>query len=250
MSASSKPAKKQHPLPQRADFKTWKDSLDQSLKSGSPERQALDRWLEAQAEFYRSLGETERAHRDSLFEVAYLMTRPQLGSDAEKRKHQFVATKLKELLPVVESTLGTIKACGSGVLPEDGTPAIHLSDLSGSLEDSAFYIQEALKFLARPYGRSADVLGHCLVLLLQLKEDQVPERNALALTRLLMRAHGFPNDELDVFSLKTHETGTARKRRRDILGKYFHMIESNLDSRRIHKKEPPFNPALYKQKED
>jgi len=225
--------------------------------------QAWDRWLEKQAEFYKSFGDTERAQRDSLFELAYLMTRPQLASDVEKKKHDYAATKLGELLPLMESALGAIKACGSQVVPEDGTPALDLSELSRNLEDSAFHIQEALRFLVKPRGRSANALSHCVMFLSDLGSCKVTEKDALALTRLLMKAHGFQEDDLiilsgfsrksfsiDSISREPKRTGTAHKRVQALISSKFDMVESLLESRRIHKKEPPFNPALYKQKQD
>ena len=116
-------------------------------------------------------------------------------------------------------------------------------------------------FLARPYGRSADVLSHCVVFLSELSQDEVPESDALALARLLMKAHGFPEDELKVLSQKSRKagmeigkkernTGTTRKRRRKVISNYFKLVESHLESRRIHKKEPPFPPNHYKQRQD
>jgi len=216
----------------------------------TPEGEALRCWLTERAAYYSSFGETERAQRDSLLDEVYRLTRPKLASEDERKKHESAAKKLRELLPMVDSTVKALKVCGSQVFPKDGTPPITMSELLLHLEESAFIIRGSLLYLDRPHMRSADVLSHCLIFISMVMNCGVVEVDALGLARLAMKAHGFSEDELGIFSKDSKQSGTPRKRRKDVINNYFDVVESYLEQYRKHNNIPDFNPAHYRQKKD
>jgi len=216
----------------------------------TPEGEALRCWLTERAAYYSSFGETERAQRDSLLDEVYRLTRPKLASEDERKKHESAARKLRELLPMVDSTVKALKVCGSEVFPKDGTPPITMSELLLHLEESAFIIKGSLLYLDRPHMRSADVLSYSLTFVTMVMNCGVVEADALGLARLAMKAHGFTDDELGVFSDDSRKVGTPRKRRKDVISHYFDVVESYLEQYRKHNNIPEFNPAQYRQKKD
>lgn len=250
MSPSKKSAKKQRPLPPQVDFETWLQQLARCIAPRSREATTLQGWAERRAAYYTFLGETEQASAESLLKHVFVMTRPQLTSGVEKKKHEAVARQLKGLLPELVSALGAIKACNSLVVPEDGIPPLDLSQITVHLEEAAPLIRGALLHLDRPYRRSGDVLSHCWLFIGELENSTTSEMDALSLCRLLMKAHGFSDDELEVFSKRSREAGTVRKRRHAAGNKLFDTVEAYLELMRKHKNIPPFNPALYRQKKN
>ena|ERR1035437_6432355 len=216
-SPSKKSAHKRSSLPDRVDFSTWKQNVARFLAIKSPAGEAFLCWLQKKMDSARFIGDVEGAEMDSLLESAYHMTRPQLASESEKKKRDFATLKISELLPVLESAIGALKATDSKLVPKDGTPALTLSALQHHLEEAAFETKNVLLILERQYMREADALNHCIMFLTELSNYKVPAADALALGRVLMKAHGFSDEELEDFSKRSVETGRVRKRRSDFV---------------------------------
>jgi hypothetical protein len=245
------PKKKQPPLPKRVDFKTWRARFERILVPRTPEGKALSCWLTQEATYLTSLGETERAQRDSLLESLYLMTRPKLASDFEKKKHESAVGQLRELLLMVESTVKAIKGCGSQLVPKDGHPPLDMSELLLHLEESAFIMKGALSYyLNRPHMHSADALSYCVAFISGVIDAGVDEPGAIGLAKVAMRAHGYDEEELGRFSVASQRAGTPRKRRNNVIDTFFNAGNSYLEQERKHKNIPGFNPAHYRQKKD
>lgn len=157
---------------------------------------------------------------------------------------------LRALAPKLRSTAGAIKVCGKHVVPADGTPELDLSELLFHLDKSSVLTEGALLFLDRKRVRSADVLSHCAVFLSTLSDCGVAEPAALALTRTIMGAHGYTNDELKLLSPKSGRLGTPRKRKKDVISTYFDVAQSFLELKRKIENRPPFNAKLFRRRLD
>lgn len=251
MSPSKKSARKKHPLPPRVDFETWNTRLKRSLAPRSREAKALGSWLEREAAINKSMEKRGVATRESPLETVYLWTQPQLASEAERARHASVAPMLKDLRPTIEGVLGAIKACKSEVLPEGGLLPIGLCELASNLEEAAFHIRTALIFLDRPYRRSGDALSYCWMFIRQLQQCcDISEMDALSLCRVLMKAHGFLDDELEVFSKRSHDAGTVRKRIRKEIKSIFDASDSAQELYRKVKNVEPLNRTSDMGKQD
>jgi hypothetical protein len=251
MSPIKKSARKMHRMPPRVDFATWRTRLKRSLSPRSREAKALESWLEREAAINKSMEKTEAATRESPLETVYLWTRPQLASEAERAQHASVAPMLKDLRPAIEGVLGAIKACSSEVLPEGGLLPIGLCELASNLEEVAFHIRTALIFLDRPYRRSGDALSYCWMFIQQLQQCcDVSEMDAISLCRLIMKAHGFLDDELEIFSKMSHDAGTVRKRIRKEIKSIFDASDSAQELYRKVKNLGPFDRTSYMGKQD
>ena len=250
MNPSNKTSKKQLRLPPRVDFRTWKDQFDRTLRPSSPEGKAFKCWMAQKVDYYSFLGVTERAERDSLVQEIFEMTCPPMASDAEAKKHRAAVTKVKELLPMLNSTIGSLKACGPQVAPKDGSAPPTLSDLSLHLEESAFKINIALLYLDWPYMRSADVLSYCWPFISSLVSSGITEPDAVCLAEVAMKAHGFTQDEIEVLSKKSQRAGTIRKRREKGINNFFDTGESAMQRIRQHKDLPEINLAKYRKKNE
>jgi hypothetical protein len=248
MSPSKKSARKQSSLPDRVDFATWKQNVARLLAIKSPAGEAFLRWLQKKMDFARKIGNVEGAEMDALLESAYHMTRPQLASESEKKRHDFAALKVGELLPVIESTIGALKATGSMLVPKDGTPPYTFSALQQHLEAAAIEVKSALLYLERPYMREADALNHCIMFISELSGYRVPEEDALSLGRVLMKAHGFSDEDLEDFSKRSVETGKVRKRRRDYVKNWFKAGLSALETHQKLSGHVPIDITKYKPK--
>src|SRR4029079_11945049 len=137
-------------------------------------------------------------------------------------QHAAVPVLLKDLRRSIESTLGAIRACNSEILPEGGVLPVCLLDLTTDLEVAMLSIRAALLQLDWPGQRSGNVISHCWMFIWQLEKREVSHMDALSLCRLVMKAHGFQDQELEVFSKRSRDAGTVRKRIRE-------NIESALD---------------------
>jgi hypothetical protein len=246
MSPSKKAAKKQHALPPRRDFETWQLLLKRSLAPRSREAKALARWCNKEA----AIGCPQGAIRESPLETVYLWTRPQLASEGERKKHESVAQTLKDLRPAIEAALEAIKACNSEVLPEGDLLPIDTSELASNLEAAVLHIRSALIFLDRPYRRSGDVLSYCWMFIQQLQRCKVSEMDALSLCRVLMKAHGFLENELEVFSKRSRDAGTVRKRILKEMKNIFDVSDSVRELYRKVKNVGPFDRTSYMDEQD
>jgi hypothetical protein len=212
MSPSRKTTKNQHPLPPPVDFETWKAKLALLLKHRSPELDALGLWIQHHSAYFAQIGHSELTSTDALLEGVFKLTQPELASEHERYKHEYAATKIRELLPEIESAIGALKATGSSIVPRDGIPGRLFHPLQRSLEDAANQIRWALIIFDRPYMRSADIISHCISFLASIYLCEVRELDSLALTSLLMKAHGFSDEQLEVFDKRSVESGKIRKR--------------------------------------
>lgn len=248
MSPTKKSSKKRQPLPDRVDFQTWKQNVARFLSIKSPAGEAFLCWLQKKRDFAVHIGAQEDAEIDSLLATAYNMTRPQLGSLAEKARHDYAALKIREILPALEDTIRAMKATNSQLVPEDGIPPLNLSSFQRHLENAESEAKGILLFLDRPNMREADALNHCIMFLSQLHEYRVPEADALALGRVLMRAHGFSDDDLGDFSKRSVDSGKARKRRSNYVSNWFNTALTALEMHQKHSKQTPFDRTPYKPK--
>jgi hypothetical protein len=212
MNPSEIASKKKYPLPPQVDFDTWRARIARRLKHGSPELDTLYRWVEHHSAYFVQIGHSELSSTDALLEAVFELTQPEIESEHERRKHDFAATKIRGLLPEIEATIGALKATGSNIVPKGGTHGRRFNNLQQSLEKAANQIRWALIITDRPYTRSADVLSHCILFLASFDGCGVSEPDILALTSLLMKAHGFSDEELEVFDKRSVETGKIRKR--------------------------------------
>ena len=212
MSPSKKTAKNQYPLPESVDFEAWKARLARLLKHRSPEVDAFNRWANYQSAHFGKIGHSELSSGESLLKEAFELTQPEFVSEQVKPKSEFAATKIRELLPEIESAIGALKATDLRIVPKDGTAVGRFDTLQHSLKTSANEIRRALIVTDRPYMRSPHFLSHCILFLITLDDCGVSEADAYALTSLLMKAHGFSDDELVVFDKGLIKTGTIRKR--------------------------------------
>jgi len=250
MSPSKKVAKKKYPLPPPVDFETWKLALARCIGPRSNEAMALQHWAEGRAAYYTMLGETEEASADSILRYAYFMTQPKIPSGVEKKKVEAVVRKLRDLLPGMVSALGGIKTCNPQILAEDGLLPLDLSGLTVLLEEAALGVRGTLLLFDRPYERSPDVLTYCVVFLSELQSKEVSEIEALSLCRLLMKAHGFSDEELEVFLRHSRDAGTVRKRRRAAFGKVLKASEAYFELMRQHNKMSRIDLTLFERKQD
>jgi len=245
-----KSPKKQHPLPDRVDFKVWKSRVVPHLRSPTCEGQTLHRWMEKQAEYLIAIGDMDGAEEDSLLECVYNMTRPPLASEPDRKRNEFAAAKLENLLPQIESTIGALRAAGSQVVSEGGIPSVDVARLLPSLQEASIQIRGALIFLAQPYARSADALSYCLVFLNQLRGDNNSEidKKHIDLVRVIMGAHGFSDDDLRAgnISRDSLKRRTIHKRIDAVLRQHFALVESHLEMSREQRNEPPFDPTFWK----
>lgn len=245
---SKQSAPKRSSLPDRVDFSTWKQNVARFFAIKSPAGEAFLCWLQKKMDHARFIGDVEGAEMDSLLESAYHMTRPQLASQSEKKRHDFAVLKIGELLPVLEDTVRVLKATDSKLVPKDGSPAHTLTALQHHLEEAAIEIKSTLLVFERKYMREADALNHCIMFLTELNNYKIPEADALALGRVLMKAHGFSDDDLEDFSKRSVETGKVRKRRSDFVNNWFTTMQSSLEMRQKHSNQPPIDLTKYRPK--
>lgn len=148
----------------------------------------------------------------TLLEVAFQCTQPEVSSKEEIRKYESAVRKLRELLPEIEAAIGALKSAGSCIVPKDGMPGKRFTKLQRSMEEVANQIRWALILTHRPNKQSADLVSYCITFLASIYSCDIEEKTALALTAILMKAHGFSNDELEVFGDGAVESGRIRKR--------------------------------------
>jgi hypothetical protein len=118
-----------------------------------------------------------------------------------------------------------------------------------SLDEAEFQIRSMLMFLARRYSRSADALSYCVVFLRELHGDEVSEIDTkkVALVRVIMKAHGFSNADLDEGKVSEYsrKRGTIRKRIDAFFREHINLVESNLELDRQRRNEPSFDPTFW-----
>jgi len=156
---------------------------------------------------------------------------------------------LEKLLSQIEETVKELSKFNSSIVPEDGGPPITLSRLLPSLEDAEFQIRSMLMFLARRSARSADALSYCLFFLSELCGGELLEisENDLKLVRVIMKAHGFSdNDLIDGKLVKASwKNRTIQKRIDTFFGEYTNVINSQLELDEKRSNKPSFDPTLW-----
>jgi hypothetical protein len=65
-----------------------------------------------------------------------------------------------------------------------------------------------------------------------------------------MKAHGFSNEELEIFLRHSRDAGTVRKRRHSAFGKVLKASEAYFELMREHGKLPRRDSALFERKQD
>jgi hypothetical protein len=148
----------------------------------------------------------------TLLEVAFQCTQPEVFSKKEIDKYESAVRKMRELLRELEATIGALKSAGSCIVPKDGMPGQRFHKLQRSMEEVANQIRWALILTHRPNKQSADLVSYCITFLASIYLCDIEEKIALALTVILMKAHGLSNDELKVFGDGAVESGRIRKR--------------------------------------
>jgi hypothetical protein len=163
------------------------------------------------------------------------MTIPRRVSEGERKKHEAVTASLTTLLPKIKSTLEALNVC-SRVVPIYGFPpqTIALTKLSRNLEEAAFYIERARLFLDHSYQRSEDAMSHCLYFIGEMRSYKVPEPKVVALCQVIMRAHGFVDDDLVRFSVNSQRFGTPRKASRKMINEFVKVLISVFELHRAY----------------
>jgi hypothetical protein len=197
---------------EHVDFETWKANLAGLLKHGSAELRAFQQWMTNHSEYFAQIGRPELTNANALLEVAFECTQPEISSKEELRRYEFAAKKVRELLPDIDTTIGALRSTRSYLIPKDGMGGRRFDSLRRSLEKAAGQIRWALIITDRPNVRSADIVDYCITFLASIFMCDVTERDALALTSLLMKAHGFSDEEGTVFGTGAVESGRFRKR--------------------------------------
>jgi hypothetical protein len=149
---------------------------------------------------------------NTLLEAAFQCTQPEVSSNEEIRKYEVAVKKLRELLPEIDAAIGALRSAGSCIVPKDGMPGKRFNKLQRSMEETANQIRWALILIYRPNTHSADLVSYCITFLASIFACDVDESAALALTCILMKAHGFSSNELEVFGSGAVESGRFRKR--------------------------------------
>jgi hypothetical protein len=231
----NKSPKKQQETPKPVDFKTWKLQLEKFYRPTSIEGRALKCWMERKAADLTAIGGREDSQRDSLLEYAYRMTCPTFLSKDEREQRNSVTTTLTALLKQINKTRKVLNSYSQVMFP-GGTPRHNptLSKLSRNLEDATFYARHALIFPGQSYQRKADALSHCLSFLVELREYKISEPKAVKLGRLMMKAHGFSDDELIRFSIDSQRDGTPRKAKRKMILDFVKVMDSISELNRMH----------------
>ena len=111
---------------------------------------------------------------------------------------------------------------------------LSLSKLSSNLEEAAFYGRRALIFLDQRYQRSEDALSHCMWFLAELRGYKISEPKAVALGRVIMKAHGFLEDDLIRLSTDSQKFGTPQKARRKVFRQDIKAVDSVFELHRAH----------------
>jgi hypothetical protein len=103
---------------------------------------------------------------DTLLEVAFQCTQPEVSSNEEKYASTKVAVRqLRELLPQIEAAIGALRSAGSCIVPKDGMPGKRFNKLQRSMEETATQIRWALILTHRPNTHSADLVSYCITFL-------------------------------------------------------------------------------------
>jgi hypothetical protein len=194
------------------DFETWKANLSTLLTRRSPELNAFEQWIEHHSAHFANVGRSDVTDMDTLLEVVFQCTQPEVSSKGEVRKYESAVRQLRELLPQIEAAIGTLKSAGSCIVPKDGMPGKRFNKLQRSMEETATQIRWALILTHRPNKQSADLVSYCITFLASMYLCDIEEKTALALTFIVMKAHGFSNDEVKVFGDGAVESGRIRKR--------------------------------------
>ena len=199
-------------LRERVDFETWKGNLYTLLTRRSPELKAFEQWIQHHSAYFAHIGQSELTDTATLLEAAFQCTQPEVSSKEEIRKYESALSKIRELLPDIEAAIGALKSAGSCIVPKDGMPGRRFNKLQRSMEEAANQIRWALILTHRPNKHSADLVSYCITFLASIYLCDIEEKIALALTVILMKAHGFSSDELTVFGSGAVESGRIRKR--------------------------------------
>jgi hypothetical protein len=199
-------------LREPVDFETWKGNLVPLLKRRSPELDAFEKWIQNHSAYFAQIGRSELTDTNTLLEVAFQCTQPEVSSNEEIRKYEVAVNKIRELLPEIDAAIGALKSAGSCIVPRDGMPGQRFNKLQRSMEEAANQIRWALILIHKPNAHSADLVSYCITFLASIFACDIDESAALALTCVLMKAHGFSDDELIVFGSGAVESGRFRKR--------------------------------------
>jgi hypothetical protein len=214
MNPSKQIIKKQEPLPESVDYKTWLTRLEglvRLLEHRSRVFYAFNQWAIYQSAYFDKIGQSQLSSGDGLLKEAFELTQPVIASETDKRKYEVATTAVRELVPKLRDAIKALKVTGCRIEPKDGTAVYRFDTLQHSLQTTESEIRKALIVTDKRYMRSPDILSHCILFLISLDDCGVSEADAYALTSLLMRAHGFTN-ELVVFDKGLIYTGTIRKR--------------------------------------
>jgi hypothetical protein len=212
MKTKLKAVKAPRVLREPVDFETWKANLSPLITRRSPELDAFEKWIQHHSAYFAQIGRSDLTDTNTLLEVAFQCTQPEVSSNKEIRKYEVAVNKIRELLPEIDAAIGALKSAGSCIVPKDGMPGKRFYKLQRSMEETANQIRWALILIHRPNAHSADLVSHCITFLASIFACEVDESSALALTCTLMKAHGFTDDELVVFGSGAVESGRFRKR--------------------------------------
>jgi hypothetical protein len=184
------------------DFATWCKRFDERLQVDSDAWKAFCHWKRQTEDYHRLF--MEWTDSDTLQQL-HERTLPEVFSDADWKRNRYTAKALSDLalhLHAVNHHLRTVnnKIILRGV-------SLKLSDMLQNAEKGT---NDVLKLLSDPLTREPDVIDQALGLLIVL--DGVPEKEAFALVKVAMRAHGYSDDDLVMFDIEQRRAGLVRKR--------------------------------------
>ena len=101
-------------------------------------------------------------------------------------------------------------------------------------EHLAIKLARARLFLDHSYLRPEDALSHCLYFIGELRSYKVPEPKVVALCEVIMKAHGFVDDDLLMLSGNSQRFGTPRRASRKMINEFGKVLNSVFELHRAH----------------
>jgi hypothetical protein len=200
--------------PPKVDFKTWKKKFDGLL------RVKTDAWLAVEALLCReeawleqSLSKPVPDRRTARLNYVYNMTSCSEFPKNILKEDEYTRKKLDEVTSEIEAFMAHIEKREAHVLSTDGLLVMDMSPVFKSFKMAALASRNVLACLQPPYARLRKVTDDCLSFLINLNNLDIPEKQAFALCKLALIAHGFKDTDLEEFTDEKIFSGNVRKRR-------------------------------------
>ena len=191
-------------------YPVWLERVQKRITSRSSEATALNNWVASLAG--RPSADGKPHTRDTILEELYMLTKPGFTSEAEMMRHESIAKQLSNLVPEIEAVLRAIRATGNIVVAAHRNERFPLTSLAESLDTALVQAKRALIHVTKNRARVADGNTHCLLLFIGLKNRGTPEQDAVDLALVLMQAHGYEVNALNLLSAESVYAGSLRRR--------------------------------------